>query len=166
MGLTPEQQQLVEEHLELARIVAAQSRVILSFDERLAAAYFGLCLAAIKWTSELGEFNVFSGVYMRSQIKQDMVRMRFGARSKVTVVTGEEIAEELAPPETRLDEDDQVSAWRIMLSGRMDRLSKVQATLIGCLHSGMTLQGIARSTGRALSNVSRSFRQAKERLQA
>jgi hypothetical protein len=72
--LTAEQQRLVVDNLDIARIAAHKTRSLSSLPDRLAAAQYGLCKAALSWTGK-SEFPIYAFICCRNQIWNDRQRM-------------------------------------------------------------------------------------------
>lgn len=145
MKLTPEQQHLVERHVAHARVVARETRTWLTYDERLSAAFWGLCWAAGCWRPEReANFNSYAKLLMVRAIKYESLLLVFAVGKTAKNPIGIEHDNKLAfkvlddePNRERLSEIEELAA-KLWPRGR---------EAMGHLLDGLTIPDMAKRMG-------------------
>ncbi len=154
-GLTAGQQRRIIENLDCARIAAKMTRVWLGWDERLAAAYYGLCRAARRWKPGFpSPFRPYAikAAYREVEREGRRFMLTIGPRSKHPVrVLGDDMHDQIQHEDTeRLEQIE----WVGEMSGQ---LSAMQAQAIGHTLEGLNQSETARLMGLHHSTVQRSI---------
>jgi RNA polymerase sigma factor (sigma-70 family) len=172
--LTEEQQQLVEEHMPLAKWFAAGFQgTKLSRDERIAAAYWAICRAARSWDpAGKASFWTYSQMIIRQDIYADQRMNTLTARWKVglKVVSGDvEIPDVVSRSSTcRVDARDELDHWRDRLKSLLPRLEtqagNQQAEVVRLRMQGLSFTEIGAARGVVTQSGRDLFKRAVERL--
>jgi RNA polymerase sigma factor (sigma-70 family) len=109
--LTPEQQDLVTRHLRLAQMLATKFKCRrITIEERLSAAYLGLCQSALRFKPELGiSFATFAGYRIIGAINDEH---RYLAKEDVGAVDVYELESGVEAPDAfrEIEQRDELEA--------------------------------------------------------
>lgn len=171
--LTEEQRKLIEQHLRLAQKLANAVRTNLSFSERFSAACWGLIDAAMKWTSDRGQFDKFASARIYGSIIDDTRRAtRMRLKGKRKGESRETFIEDWSPfgdHDPRfdwIDNEEEILCWRKELNNRMHRLTAAQRRAIEMKRAGLVGNKVMPEHG-VSANVNRTrLGEAIQRLKA